>query len=207
VIVTPLADSQLALTTVEVDGPRAVGGDDADTLLFVLEGEGTLDGTPLRAESAALVRAGERASLDGRLRMAEMTVAPGPDLHAALGPPEAVVSVAEVGERAATGSRSFRVLFGPENGSVYATLFVGYIPPGRAPLHYHLYDEIVLVLSGTGRLHLDGTQSELVPGDAFRLRARQPHIVENLHASDELVVLGLFTPAGSPSAAYLVQGA
>jgi quercetin dioxygenase-like cupin family protein len=206
VTVTPLADSQLAHTTVEVDGPRAVGEDGADTLLFVLDGEGTLDGAPLRPDSAALVRAGDRATLDGRLRMAEMTVAPGPDLHAALGPPESVVSVAEVGERAATGSRSFRVLFGPENGSVHATLFVGYIPPGRAPLHYHLYDEIVFVLAGKGWHHLDGT-SELAPGDAFRLRARQPHIVENLSATDELVVLGLFTPAGSPSAAYLVQGA
>ena len=29
------------------------------------------------------------------------------------------------------------------------------------------------------------------------------HIVENTQAGDELVVLGVFTPAGSPSAAYL----
>jgi quercetin dioxygenase-like cupin family protein len=205
VTVPPLADSQLGLTTVEVDGPRELGGD-ADTLLFVLSGEGTLDGRPLREGCAALVRAGDRATLDGRLRAAELTVAPGRDLHAALGVPEAVVALDEVGERSATGKRSFRVLFGPENGSLHATLFVGYIPPGAAPLHYHLYDEIVFVLEGSGRLHLDGTR-ELAAGDAFRLRARQPHIVENLHASEELVVLGLFTPAGSPSAAYLVQGA
>jgi hypothetical protein len=30
------------------------------------------------------------------------------------------------------------------------------------------------------------------------------HIVENLDPEHELVVLGIFTPAGSPSAAYLM---
>jgi hypothetical protein len=29
------------------------------------------------------------------------------------------------------------------------------------------------------------------------------HIVENTHPAEELAVLGIFTPAGSPSAAYL----
>ena len=203
--VPPLADSQLALTTVEVDGPRAVGGDNVDTLLFVLEGEGSLDGEPLRADSAALVRAGDRAALDGRLRMAEMTVAPGLDLHAALGAPRpssrSTRSASAPRPAAARSASSSAPRTAPSTRrSSSAT------SAGPRPLHYHLYDEIVLVLAGSGRLHLDGTR-ELAPGDAFRLRARQPHIVENLQASEELVVLGLFTPAGSPSAAYLVQGA
>ena len=55
---------------------------------------------------------------------------------------------------------------------------------------------------GPGRLHLeDGTQ-ELGPEAAFRLRPRQVHIVENT-SDDELTILGVFSPAGSPSAAYL----
>jgi quercetin dioxygenase-like cupin family protein len=203
VTVPPIDDSQLALDVLELDGAHELGGD-ADTLAYVLEGSGSLDGRALGEGCAALVRGGEAASLEGRLRVARMTVEPGRDVHAALGEPQQVVDLDGVGERAATGSRSFKILFGPENGCVHATLFVGYIPPGRAPLHYHLYDEIVFVLDGKGRLHLDGTR-DLAPGDAFRLRARQPHIVENLSETDELVVLGLFTPAGSPSAAYLVQ--
>jgi hypothetical protein len=32
------------------------------------------------------------------------------------------------------------------------------------------------------------------------------HIVENTRADGELAVLGIFTPAGSPSAAYLEPG-
>ena len=82
-------------------------------------------------------------------------------------------------------------------------MFVGYIPPGRAPWHYHLYDEIVWVLRGEGRLHLGVDVETLEPGCAFRLRPREVHIVENTQAASELVVLGIFTPAGSPSAAYL----
>jgi hypothetical protein len=42
-----------------------------------------------------------------------------------------------------------------------------------------------------------------VHGVAFRLRPREVHIVENTQAEAELAVLGVFTPAGSPSAAYL----
>jgi hypothetical protein len=43
----------------------------------------------------------------------------------------------------------------------------------------------------------------LSPGCAFRLHAREVHIVENTQPAEELAVLGIFTPAGSPSAAYL----
>jgi quercetin dioxygenase-like cupin family protein len=94
------------------------------------------------------------------------------------------------------------VLLGPENGSTRATLFLGRIPPGAAPWHYHLYDEIVWVPDGPGRLHVGDRVEELGPGAAFRLRPRELHVVEN--AGDaEMTVLGLFTPAGSPSAAYL----
>ena len=45
----------------------------------------------------------------------------------------------------------------------------------------------------------------LAPGSAFRIRPRELHVVENTSPTDELVVVGLFTPAGSPSAAYLAE--
>jgi quercetin dioxygenase-like cupin family protein len=83
-------------------------------------------------------------------------------------------------------------------------MFVGYIPPGRAPWHYHLYDEIVWVLRGEGRVHVGDAVEPLAPGSAFRLHPREVHIVENSDPVAELAVLGIFTPAGSPSAAYLM---
>ena len=103
----------------------------------------------------------------------------------------------------ATGKRSFQILFGPQNGSTRATLFVGYVPPGAAPWHFHLYDEIVWIWRGEGRFHTGAGAEPLGAGSAFRISPREVHIVENTSATDELVVLGLFTPAGSPSAAYL----
>jgi quercetin dioxygenase-like cupin family protein len=116
-----------------------------------------------------------------------------------------VVAIDHVEPGKATGSRSFQVLFGPHNGSTRATMFAGYIPPGKAPWHYHLYDEIVWVWRGSGRFHLEqGGVEELPEGAAFRLSPREVHIVENLSPDTELAVLGIFTPAGSPSAAYLM---
>jgi quercetin dioxygenase-like cupin family protein len=115
-----------------------------------------------------------------------------------------VASLDEAGSEKATGARSFQILFGPHNGSTRATLFAGFIPPGKAPWHYHLYDEIVWVPEGPGRLHTGETTEEIGPGSAFRLRPRQVHIVENLSTVDQMTVIGIFTPAGSPSAAYLM---
>jgi quercetin dioxygenase-like cupin family protein len=114
-----------------------------------------------------------------------------------------VVALDHVEPGQATGARSFQVLYGPHNGSTRATMFVGYVPPGSAPRHYHLYDEIVWILRGEGRLHLGDEVEALAPGVAFRLHPREVHIVENTQPEAELAVLGIFAPAGSPSAAYL----
>lgn len=210
-LVAPLPGSSLALAEVRISGEGHVSVFDAerDTLLFVVEGTGTLAiegrSASLVPSSAALVLADEAATVragETGLRALVATVGPEADRHAPLGPRELVASFQTAQAEAATGARSFQVLFGPHNGSTRATLFAGFIPPGKAPWHYHLYDEIVWVPEGPGRLHLDGTVTELGPGSAFRLRPRQVHIVENLRES-EMTVIGIFTPAGSPSAAYL----
>ncbi len=185
----------------------AVGDTAADTLLFVSHGAGVLDTDALTEGTAALLAAGEHATLTagpGGLGAVLFAVGAATDLHAPIGPRERIVTTDQVEPGRATGSRSFQVLFGPHNGSTRATLFVGYIPPGKAPWHYHLYDEIVWVWQGRGRFHLGETAEELPAGAAFRLTPREIHIVENLSADRELAVLGLFTPAGSPSAAYLM---
>jgi quercetin dioxygenase-like cupin family protein len=208
------AGSELAATPRAL-GPGeaiAVSSPDADALLFAWDGSGELvlgeASHPLAEGSAALVLAGEEATVtagEGGLRLVHATIGPYVDRHAPIGAREVVVQVERVEPGSATGKRSFQVLFGPHNGSTRATLFVGHIPPGRAPWHYHLYDEIVWVPEGPGRLHLEGGVEELTPGAAFRLHPREVHIVENAGAS-EMAVLGLFTPAGSPSAAYLPAG-
>jgi hypothetical protein len=37
------------------------------------------------------------------------------------------------------------------------------------------------------------------------LRPREVHVVENADAEREMALIGIFTPAGSPSAAYLTE--
>jgi quercetin dioxygenase-like cupin family protein len=98
-----------------------------------------------------------------------------------------------------TGDRRFRVLFGPGRGCEAATQFVGEIPPGRAPVHSHPYDEVVLVLDGAGVAHAGGTDQALAPGTRVHLPRGVPHCLENT-GRDSLVVLGVFHPGGSPAA-------
>jgi quercetin dioxygenase-like cupin family protein len=209
-LVPPEHGSELALDALRLqpDASLDLADELHDTLLFVQSGGGTLDGASLGGRCAGFVAAGARATLVAGPEGAECvraTVGAATDLHAPMGAAETAVALEHVEPGQATGARSFQVLFGPHNGSTRATMFVGYIPPGKAPWHYHLYDEIVWVLRGEGRVHVGDVVEELGPGRAFRLHPREVHIVENVNETDELAVLGIFTPAGSPSAAYLTS--
>ena len=212
-LIPALDGSALAASEHRVQPGAAVtiGNPESDSLLYVFAGAGslTLGGNTSAVESgtAGLVLAGEEVQLEAlgsELRVLVTTAEPECDRHAPIGARDVVARLDEAGSEKATGARSFQILFGPHNGSTRATLFAGFIPPGKAPWHYHLYDEIVWVPDGPGRLHTGETTEELAPGSTFRLRPRQVHIVENLSVSETMTVIGIFTPAGSPSAAYLM---
>ena len=98
-----------------------------------------------------------------------------------------------------TGDRKFRVLFGPGRDCAAATQFVGEIPPGRAPMHSHPYDEVVLVLQGSGVAHAGGADRALSAGTCLHLPPGLAHCLENT-GSQAMRVLGVFHPADSPAA-------
>jgi quercetin dioxygenase-like cupin family protein len=216
-VIPPLDDSPLALAAGLVESGHSLTIDDAssDSLLYVAAGAGTLllNGatSDLGPATSALVLAGEKATITATssLELVHGTVGPVPDLHASLGPRDTVVRVDRSRVEDAFGTRAFQILFGPHNGSIRATLFTGFIPPGRSPWHYHLYDEIVWIPDGPGLLHRAGSgePEPLETGSAFRLRPRHVHVVENASADREMAVVGIFTPAGTPSAAYLADEA
>jgi len=54
-----------------------------------------------------------------------------------------------------SGDRWYRVLIDEALGSRQVTQFVGAIPPGRAPAHFHEYEEVLCFLAGEGRLWAD----------------------------------------------------
>ncbi len=210
--IPPQEGSELALETLHLHAGdrREVGAPGHDVLLFAFAGGSELDGESFPSGSAALVLDGEEAELvaaEEGLSLVRVTLGGATDLHAPMGRPQRIISIEQVEPGQATGSRSFQLLFGPHNGSRRATMFVGYVPPGKAPWHYHLYDEIVWIWRGPGRYHLAEDVEELADGSAFRITPRQVHIVENASPDSELAVLGIFTPAGSPSAAYLLPDA
>jgi mannose-6-phosphate isomerase-like protein (cupin superfamily) len=100
-----------------------------------------------------------------------------------------------------TADRWYRVLVDDEVGGAQVTQFVGSIPPGRAPDHFHNYEEVLFILRGTGRMWAGKTHTEIAAGSCVYLTKGQAHCVENT-GSDELRLLGVLYPAGSPAVRY-----
>jgi mannose-6-phosphate isomerase-like protein (cupin superfamily) len=98
----------------------------------------------------------------------------------------------------ATPNREFRFLVNEDFGCLDVTQFVGMIPPGRAPLHSHTYDEVVYVVEGEGVLHLAGRDTPIGPGSCIHLPPLQEHCLENTGPTP-MRVLGVFHPSGSPA--------
>jgi mannose-6-phosphate isomerase-like protein (cupin superfamily) len=100
-----------------------------------------------------------------------------------------------------TADRWYRVLVDDEIGSEQVTQFVGSIPPGRAPDHFHEYEEVLFILRGEGRMWAGATNTPIGPGSCIYLPRGQVHCVENT-GSGELRLLGVFYPSGSPAVRY-----
>ncbi len=100
-----------------------------------------------------------------------------------------------------TGDRWYRVLVDERLGSTQVTQFVGSIPPGRAPDHFHDYEEVLFILRGVGRMWTGNASTPIAPGSCIYLPKRQVHCVENT-GGNELRLLGVFYPAGSPAVRY-----
>ena len=202
------AEFSLRVLRAEAGRNAALDTGAAQELLFVLSGRGRLiaaDGEhELEPEAGALLGERERYTLanDGSEDLLIVAVA----LHAPL--PAARTGLSRLADRApqsATGERQFRIVFDPDNGCPSATQFVGYIPVGAAPPHYHLYDEVIYVLEGDGVMHMNAEQAPLRAGSCIHLPARTLHTLAN-SGPGTMRVLGVFRPAGSPAAAFYPDG-
>lgn len=189
-----------------------------DDLLFVTTGSGTLqvggEDHELGEGTAAFISAGEEWSVTvpagGQLEVSGVLVPapPGPAARLIGKPAAPVRRTARQGSQPleeATAYREYEVLFDASTGSGGATQFLGFIPPSGAPIHYHLYDEICMIVRGTGVLHTKGEQQPIAAGSAFHIAPRLLHSLENT-GDEHLWVLGVFRPEGSPSAAFYPDG-
>ena len=196
---------------------------DCDEVLFVVAGEGhvLLGGRrhALGTRTGIFVRPGETVEIrnDGGDPLALLDSRcpdPGPRLAfddgsrapstTALSPSPVVRFEDQAIEKAGDG-RWFRVLVDAKVGCEQTTQFVGFVPPGRAPDHFHEYEEVVCILEGEGRFWSGPASAPIAAGTCLYLPRRQPHCVENT-GSAPLSLYGLFYPAGSPAIRYNPAG-
>jgi mannose-6-phosphate isomerase-like protein (cupin superfamily) len=97
--------------------------------------------------------------------------------------------------------RLFRYLVYTDLGCKQITQFAGWIPPSKAPVHYHPYEESIFILEGHGIVHTDDESCEFGAGSSIYFPIGVRHCVENPGTST-IKLLGAFYPSGSPGVAY-----
>lgn len=180
-----------------------------DEVGYVVSGTGTLhlEGEPhsLEPDMGYYVRAGERFQIENGADVDLVVVsvtAPEPSGDDVPGHRKVTVRVADQKVLPAGKDREFRFVINPDAGCKDVTQFVGLIPPGRAPTHYHKYDEVIYVLDGSGLLHVEGQpDTPIEAGTCIYLPPPTEHCLENT-GTRPLRVLGVFHPAGDASEAY-----
>ena len=180
-----------------------------DEIGYVVSGSGTLhlenEPHPLEPDMGFYVRAGENFKIenlaDDDLLVVSVT-APEPSVEELPDHRKVTVRVADQKILPAGKDREFRFVINPAAGCKDVTQFVGLIPPGRAPTHYHKYDEVIYVLDGEGVLHVEGhPDTPIETGTCIYLPPPTEHCLENT-GTRPLRVLGVFHPAGDASEAY-----
>ena len=190
-----------------------------DEVLYVLNGSGTatLDGhvfgvgpdvgihlrpgVSLAFENPGpypLTLASARCPDDGTAAILE-AVRTRPEQGSSARPSDAVARLVDRPSEVASDGRSYQVVIDASGSGAPVTQFVGSIPPGRAPDHFHEYEEVLVILEGQGRIWADRESVPVGPGSCVFLPRRQVHCLENL-GEDQLRLLGVFYPSGSPAA-------
>src|SRR5919199_1939242 len=176
---------------------------DWQEVLFVASGEGTLhvggEAHELEPYTGVYLAAGEEYEVEaaGPEELVVVSVT-APQEHDAPAR-RRTVRWAERPSLPASPNREFRYLVNQDAGCLDVTQFVGVIPPGRAGMHSHTYDEVVYVLQGRGLLHFEGREpTPIGPGSCIHFPPLREHSLENV-GDIPLRVLGVFHPSGDPA--------
>lgn len=192
----------------------AYGG--AEVVLFVAAGEGDIEISgktfPVRANSGVYVRAREVFRINTG----------GPDglkIFASVCPPMSAPVLSETmlmnfdttapnrivyvdsEKRQRMGDRTYQVLASTGVGSRVVTQFIGSIPLSKAVPHRHLYDEVLIILSGEGVVWTEDLKATVRAGDAVYLPSNQVHSLECTDAAG-MQVVGVIYPGGTPNINY-----
>ena len=180
---------------------------DKHDVLYVVSGRGTLliDGRAheLEPETAAYLAPGDSYSVEnpGPEDLVVVAVSAPAELEPQATPDRRTVRYADQPALPASPNREFRYLVNEDIGCPEITQFVGVIPPGKAGMHSHTYDEVVYVLEGEGVLHMHGETTPLRPGTCIHLPPLEEHCLENTRG-EPMRVLGVFHPSGDPASRH-----
>ena len=131
------------------------------------------------------------SDLDMRAVMRDNFVSEFPDRIAVIDP-ENAESMAD---------RFFQVLIDKRQGCTSATQFIGEIPLSKAEPHRHLYEESIIVLSGSGAMWTEERKTKVSSGDVIFLPQKQLHSLQCTDANG-MLVLGVIHPGDNPSINY-----
>src|SRR5919202_3145661 len=151
--------------------PRRLG--DRQEVLFVASGKGTLhvggNAHELEPYTGVYLAAGEEYEVEaaGPEELVVVSVT-APQEHEAP-PSRRTVRWSDRPALPASPNREFRYLANQDVGCLDVTQFVGVIPPGRAPEHSHVYDEVVYIIEGEGVYHIGGSDFPLAPGSCLHV--------------------------------------
>jgi mannose-6-phosphate isomerase-like protein (cupin superfamily) len=181
---------------------RSLAGD--QEVLYVAAGRGTLHvggrAYEVEPDTGAYVTAGEEYEIDNDSdeELVLVCVRAPEERAPRLDPGRRTVRFADREPLTAKPDREFRYLVNEDLGCPDVTQFVGLIPPGRAPMHSHTYDEVIYVVEGEGVLHLDGDETPIAAGSCIHLPPLTEHCLENT-GGGTMRVLGVFHPSGDPA--------
>ena len=99
------------------------------------------------------------------------------------------------------GERYFQMLVVKPEGSVPAAQFIGEIPISKALPHKHLYEEALIVLSGSGFMWTNTRKTAVGAGDVIFLPRKQTHSLE-CTGPKSLYVVGVIMPGDNPAINY-----
>jgi len=175
-----------------------------EELLFVVAGRGVLElegsSHPLEPDTGGYVPAGRSYVIEnaGPEELLVISVTAPASAAGERDGRRATVRYADQPTERAGADREFRYLVNQDAGCYEATQFVGVIPPSRAPLHSHTYDEVVYVIEGEGVLHVGDDRVPIGAGSCIHLPPHVVHCLENT-GTEAMRVLGVFHPSGDPA--------
>ena len=155
-----LRGQAISMRVVDIDGRATVRNENADEALYILE-----------QDTGIHLPRGAELLLEGRMTVISVEAGPSAGLCRPEGRHLHRVRLQDVPIQR-TGERWYRELIQSD-----ITQFVGSIPPGRAPDHFHLYEEVLCVLQGSGFVWAGETKAPIAPGSCVYLPRKQVHCV------------------------------